>query len=847
MAKDPFARLTLEWKLPIIVGALLLALTVALSVAAHLQLRRSALRAAEERLQGVVGQLTKLLETQARGIERRLLGTAQHPAVAAFLAAPAPGRADALIRELRREGASDNSFAGVVLRDTSGKVLATDGPLATELARILDRDELFRATTDSATVGRFRTLGDSAYFPALALLTREGRPLGYLTVWRRATNAPRGRGPVAELIGSDARMLFGSAGGAWIDEAGPAAPPDLSGPAEDGLLHYTRTEGEMIAAAKPVAGTPWMVVVEFPADTVLAPTRTFLRNILSIGAVLLLLGLVASWFLSRRITRPLARLKTAAEAMGHGDHQVRVEVERADEIGRLALVFNRMAERVDSEAAARAASEAQWRMVFDNSPHAMWVADPAGKLLAVNEAALRQYGYTREDFLRLRVAELELPIPEGEGAPLPIGPGIVQHRNRQGEPIDVEVSTNVLTFAGRDATLTLAQNVSARTALEGRLRQGQKMEAVGRLAGGVAHDFNNFLTVIGAYAELLKEDVPEGSRQAKDLDEILRASGQAHRLTRQLLAFSRQQVLKPSVMDANAAVQAMGEMLKRLIGEDVALTTRLESAMPRVRIDAGQFEQVLMNLAVNARDAMPGGGRLTIATADADLDAASALLHGFGRPGQYVTISVADTGIGMSAETRTRIFEPFFTTKASGKGTGLGLATVYGIVVQNDGQITVYSEPGIGSTFRIYLPRAEGHVEVHPAAADRERSLRGVETILLVEDEAAVRSATTDALVRFGYTVLPAPDAQEALDLIERHKGEIHLVISDIVMPGTDGPALIARLRTKRQGLKALLMSGYAGDTIARNSRFASDLPFLEKPFTVTGLARKVREVLEAR
>ena len=239
------------------------------------------------------------------------------------------------------------------------------------------------------------------------------------------------------------------------------------------------------------------------------------------------------------------------------------------------------------------------------------------------------------------------------------------------------------------------------------------------------------------------------------------------------------------------------------------------------------------------------GGRLTIATADVDLDTASALLHGFGRPGEYVTISVADTGVGMTPETRTRIFEPFFTTKGVGKGTGLGLATVYGIVNQNGGQITVYSEPGIGTTFRIYLPRVAGAVEVAPTSSETGRGLRGTETILLVEDEAAVRAAATTALERQGYTVLASPDAHEALDLVDRYKGEIHLVLSDVVMPGSDGPTLIARLRTRRPKLKALLMSGYAGESLTRSGAFAADLPFLEKPFTVVGLAKKVREVLE--
>ena len=395
------------------------------------------------------------------------------------------------------------------------------------------------------------------------------------------------------------------------------------------------------------------------------------------------------------------------------------------------------------------------------------------------------------------------------------------------------------------ARFVLAQNVSARAALEARLRQAQKMQAIGRLAGGVAHDFNNFLTVIGAYAELVKDSLPPDDARTKDLEEILRASGQANRLTKQLLSFSRQQVLQPAVLDANATVATMGEMLRRLIGEDVRLVVRPDAPRPHVRIDPGQFEQVVMNLAINARDAMPAGGDLTISTTEVELDEGSARLHGLTAPGDYVVLSIADTGMGMSAETRARIFEPFYTTKAIGKGTGLGLATVYGIVHHSDGHVTVYSEPGIGTTFRIYLPKVTDAPTTERVHAGAPHALKGTETILLVEDEAAVRSAAQEALERQGYTVLPAVDAAEALALAEQHKGPLQLVLSDVVMPKTDGPTLVARLKVVRPGLKALLMSGYAGDALSRNDSLGKGVPFIEKPFTVAGLARKVREVLD--
>jgi PAS domain S-box-containing protein len=689
-------------------------------------------------------------------------------------------------------------------------------------------------------VGRFRELDGAVYFPAIAAIRQSGRVLGYLTYWRKVNRAPSARGPIAQLIGSDALMLMGSPDGAWMSEVGPAEPPRLDGgPTQSGLYRYDRPEGPVLAAAAEAASTPWMVVVEFPARVVSGPAARFLSATAPIGLAVLLAGLVLAWLLSRQVTRPLAELTLATEAMTSGDRATRVAIDADDEVGRLSLAFNRLAQRLDQEASARAGTESQWRSVFDASPHPKWVYDAEnGRILAVNPAALKGYGYTSEEFLALRHEDLVSPVAGIDEL------GIERHRLKGGRQIDVEAATTAITFAGRPACAVIAQNVTERTQLEARFRQAQKMQAIGRLAGGVAHDFNNFLTAIGAYAELVRETFDPGDQRGKDLEEILRATAQANRLTRQLLAFSRQEVVQPTVIDIDSAVHAMGELLRRLIPEDIELTVELKSRHVRVRMDPGHLEQVLMNLVVNARDAMPKGGTLKITTGRRQLDEGSARLHGLTEPGEYAMLSVVDDGAGMSEEVKARIFEPFFTTKDPGHGTGLGLATVYGILDQTGGRITLYSEVGQGTTFHIYLPVAQEEATLDPPRRMLSSDLKGTETILLVEDEASVRNAAQEALRRQGYQVLPASNAAEALALVAQHQGTIHLVVSDVVMPKMDGPTLIGQLRQLRPEMRALLMSGYSGGALARADGNGYDVPFLEKPFTVLALAKKVREVL---
>jgi len=391
-----------------------------------------------------------------------------------------------------------------------------------------------------------------------------------------------------------------------------------------------------------------------------------------------------------------------------------------------------------------------------------------------------------------------------------------------------------------------ARDVTERRVLERQFLQVQKMEAVGRLAGGVAHDFNNLLTAILGYADLLLDGLPTLSPLRPDLEEIRKAANRAGALTRQLLAFSRKQVLEMRVLDLNELVADMDKMLRRLLGEDIDVLTKLDPALGAVRADAGQLEQVIVNLAVNARDAMPDGGRLTIETRNTELDDSYVREHVPVQPGRYVMLAVSDTGTGMSAETMSHVFEPFFTTKEPGKGTGLGLATVYGIVKQSGGYVWCYSERGEGggTTFKVYLPRVDAPVDQLPARVPLPRT-PGSETILLVEDEASLRALTRRLLERHGYMVLEAGSADAALALAREHVGPIHLLLADVVLPGASGPTLADELLSRCADLKVLFMSGYTEDAIVHRGVLAPNTAFINKPFSAEGLAAKVREVLD--
>jgi PAS domain S-box-containing protein len=521
-------------------------------------------------------------------------------------------------------------------------------------------------------------------------------------------------------------------------------------------------------------------------------------------------------------------------------------------IGSLSMMTD-ITERKMAEEALRQ-SEERYRLLFERNPQPMWVFDLETLFfLEVNEAAIHHYEYSREEFLAMTIKDIRPPedvpnllanisriTPQHEEA------GIWKHRKKDGTIIDVEITAHELTFYGRPAQMVLAYDVTERRVLEEQLRQSQKMEAVGQLAGGVAHDFNNLLTVITGYSDLTLRRLDNESPFRSSLEEIRKAGERAASLTRQLLAFSRKQVLQPKVLQLNAIVADVDKMLRRLIGEDIDPLTLLEPGLGQIKADPGQIEQVILNLAVNARDAMPQGGKLTIETKNVYLDNQYVRRHTAIQPGNYVMLAVSDTGCGIDAETQAHMFEPFFTTKEQGKGTGLGLSTVYGIVNQSGGHLWVYSEVGKGTTFKIYLPRVDGISEGGEARDIPAELPQGRETVLLTEDEEQVRQMIRIILEMGGYRVLEAAEGEEALTLYKQHEGQIDLVMTDVVMPQMSGRELAQSLEVLHPGIKVLYMSGYTDDAIVRHGLLDQEIAFLQKPFTPDALMRKVREVLDA-
>ena len=489
-----------------------------------------------------------------------------------------------------------------------------------------------------------------------------------------------------------------------------------------------------------------------------------------------------------------------------------------------------------------------FRLLFAENPQPMWVFDSESqRFLEVNAAAAALYGYSEDEFRSMALSDIQLTEDAQRftaelDQPVPTTPSIWRHHTKSSRLIEVEIAVHEIEYAGQQAYLAVLLDITGRRQLEEQLRQAQKMEAVGMLAGGVAHDFNNLLTIISGYSELILRNLPTQDPNRHAAEQIMKAGERAAALTRQLLAFSRRQVLQPKVLDLNKLVTSLSTMLQRLIGEDVELRLMLTPELGRVSADPGQLEQVLMNLTVNARDAMRKGGVLTIETANLQIDETCTGPGIPMKPGPYVLLAVSDTGTGMDAATKARLFEPFFTTK--GAGTGLGLSTVFGIVKQSGGGLDVFSEPGSGTSVRVYLPRID--LPVALAAEDRKNKIpRGSETILLAEDDEMVRTLVRVTLENEGYKVLESADPVEARKVADRHRGTIHLLISDVVMPKLSGRELAEQLLARRPGLKILYMSGYTDDAVLNSGIMQQDVAFIQKPFSSDALKEKVREVLE--
>ncbi len=496
-------------------------------------------------------------------------------------------------------------------------------------------------------------------------------------------------------------------------------------------------------------------------------------------------------------------------------------------------------------------SEQLYRTIFQTSPEFISITDNDGNFLDANRSMLNRMELTLAEFQQTKffdffsgdnLSKIKEAFKQLLNEKKVTGL-VVQAMTPEGKLFDYELDAIPLKENGQvTKILTIARDITERKLLEFQLRQSQKLETVGRLAGGIAHDFNNLLTVINGFSDFLLKDIPQDNPLRPDIEAIYNAGQKAADLTRHLLAFSRRQIFDLQTLDLNEIIRNLSKMLHRIIGDNIKLETRFCQDLGKIKVDPGQIEQVILNILVNARDALPQGGVINIETDNVEIDQEYSQGHLFLKPGSYVLISISDTGSGMSKEIQQQVFEPFFTTKESGKGTGLGLSTVYGIVKQSKGYIWVYSEPNIGSCFKIYLPRVDKTKEkISPP-----QNIKGTETILLVEDSSSVRSILRKILERNGYSILEAKNGEEAIQIFEKNQSDVKLLLSDVIMPGINGKELSERIISINTDIKFLLMSGYTDDSTVLIDMLKGGIPFLQKPVIPDKLTKKVREVLDS-
>ena len=866
-------------RLPLLTTALLSIAVVAISWSAYVEMKGSLVAAAGQRVISVSQEVATAFGTSNARLQHDGSPLSHDSTLRHALSRSTPQSLSAARRRFQTELQSNKQIAALELLTTRGTLMLAVGDA---------QNPAFASPSggsDASPVWPLIAAHDTMYTDSrLPIIAPPAETLGYLRQIGRVSSgtSKQSKQLLGGLIGDHAILLVGNADGrVWTDldhrVNGPATRPGI------GATQLTRLSdgSEWIGATAAVRNAPWLVWVALPASFITGQTRPFLLAMVLVDLLVIVAGAFGAWLLSRHLISPLGALTTAAEELATGEYGVRVAVTRNDEVGRLAKTFNEMAGAIElashelqeqaveletqqaeleesneallvhvSEATtAREAAErarARAAAIVDGAMDAVITADADGTIREFNAAAEHVFGYAASEIVGSRLQRL-IPVlelrPEAANGG---GHGVrmeVTAVRANGQEFPEELAMTHVPVPDRPLVTCFVRDLSDHKQLEAQLQQSQKMEAVGRLAGGIAHDFNNILTVIISYSDLVLADEAITDPARGDLVQVRSAADRAAALTRQLLAFSRKQVLHPIVLDINTVVDDVAKMLTRVMPENIRLSLRLGDPLNSIYADRGQLEQVLMNLAVNARDAMPKGGSLTIETDNAMLDKEYVAMHPGGSDGPHVVLCVHDTGIGMDAKTRDRIFEPFFTTKGVGQGTGLGLATVYGIVRQSGGSIYVYSEPGRGTTFKIYFPMYVGDdaVQDEPAAT-RPTSTESM-TVLLVEDDPAVREATRLVLERLGHEVVPATDVAAALEILRSDGKSLDVVLTDAVMPGQSGLDLAAILRAERPELPIILMSGYTEEAVSGGRALAHDIVFVEKPFTRDAIRRALEDV----
>ncbi len=861
---------TLERRVALAVALLLAGVVGGVLWLSHVRVVGAVSESEKARLQTSAHQLARTLGAQAGRLNDDAERIAASPILREALRRRASQQAIATaasaLETVRRSSAQ---IEDVALVDPNGLVITSNGHDAPTTRRPVLGAQL--ETVSEPFIGPLMARGDTVTYMITAPITVTGERLGYVIITRQLTGGSESATLMSGLVGRGARVLIGNADGslfsnleravhsaAYADPGTAAAYSDVSGV-------------EVLGASVAVSETPWMVVVETPRAAALEAATTFTLDSASVGLAFILVGAMLSWFLIRRTMRPLGEVTDAARDIASGNLARRAAVQGRGEIAVLGDAFNRMVERVGTSSrdlAARALqlevsnkelneSEAKYRSLFEHLPDAILVHRD-NRIMFANPAALKLLVVaTQEELVGRSVLEFVAPadreavmtrIARVVTAAVAVPTLEVRMQRSDRRLTTVEATSMPLRLNGVPAVQTILHDVSERRQLEEQFRQSQKMDAVGRLAGGVAHDFNNLLTVIQANAEFALSPTESEEDRRRDLEEIRKTADHAARLTRQLLTFSRKQTVTPTHLDLNDAISGMLGMIQRLIGDNIEVVTAPGSDLASIWADPGQIQQVLLNLAVNARDAMPEGGVLRLETAsvtvgDGYVGAASGAIP----PGHYVMLAVQDTGIGMTEEIRSRVFEPFFTTKQPGQGTGLGLSTVYGIVKQAGGHIWVYSEPGMGTAFKVFFPpyRPDA-VESTPVAHSwgPSHEMRG--HLLVVEDDASVRTAVARALRGAGFVVTEGKNAEEALAVLASET-TIDLMITDMMMPGMPGIALLAEARVRRPRLPAIVFSGYSGQPSNAMWRVPDHAVFLEKPVSPADLIRRVSQMLGAK